>query len=147
MSNFAAAMKTEVSRLARKEVRSETEPLKKTSAQYRSDLAGLKRRVVELERLLGQLAKKSAHSLPPSPQPEDAKRLRFSAARLTAQRQKLGISAQDMGSLVGVSAQTIYNWEAGKTRPKPQQLVAIAAVRALGKRQLAAKLADPGAEL
>jgi DNA-binding transcriptional regulator YiaG len=45
-----------------------------------------------------------------------------------------------MGALLGVSAQTVYNWEAGKARPRQQQLAAIAAVRKLGKRDVKAKL-------
>jgi len=43
---------------------------------------------------------------------------------------------------VGVSAQTIYNWEAEKSRPRRQQLAAIASVRKLGKRQIQAQLAN-----
>ncbi len=45
-----------------------------------------------------------------------------------------------MGALVGVSAQTIYNWEAGTTRPRAEQLAIIAAVRKMGKREVKARL-------
>jgi DNA-binding transcriptional regulator YiaG len=45
-----------------------------------------------------------------------------------------------MGALVGVSAQTIYNWEGGTTRPRAEQLAAIAAVRKMGKREVKARL-------
>jgi DNA-binding transcriptional regulator YiaG len=44
--------------------------------------------------------------------------------------------------LVGVSAQTIYNWEAEKSRPRASQLTAIVAVRGLGKRQAKARLQE-----
>ena len=71
---------------------------------------------------------------------EGATRFRFSAKRLAAMRGKLGLSAGDMGTLSGVSAQTIYNWEAEKTRPRQSQLAAIAAVRKLGKREIKAQL-------
>ncbi|MDZ4073711.1 MAG: hypothetical protein U1E04_03055 [Hylemonella sp.] len=47
MANFASLLKTEISRIARKEIRAETEILKKASAQYRSDIAALKRRLAE----------------------------------------------------------------------------------------------------
>jgi DNA-binding transcriptional regulator YiaG len=46
-----------------------------------------------------------------------------------------------MGLLLGVSAQTIYNWEAEKSRPRQAQVAAIAAVRKLGKRAIKAQLA------
>jgi len=57
-----------------------------------------------------------------------------------AQRTRLGLSAPEMGALVGVSAQTIYNWEAGKSRPRAEQLAIIAAVRKMGKRKVKARL-------
>lgn len=62
---------------------------------------------------------------------------RFSATRLAAHREKLGLSAATYGQLVGVSGQTIYNWEQGKGRPKPEQLQNLASVRVLGKREVA----------
>jgi len=43
MANIASLLKSEISRIARKEVRAETQTLKKASAQYRSDIAALKR--------------------------------------------------------------------------------------------------------
>ena len=43
--------------------------------------------------------------------------------------------------MAGVSAQTIYNWEAGKSRPRAQQLAALGALRSMGKRQAKAQLA------
>lgn len=66
--------------------------------------------------------------------------IRFSATRLAAQRQNHGLSAASMGALLGVSQLTVYNWEQGKSRPRAKQLQSIAAVRKLGKREVAAKL-------
>ena len=59
---------------------------------------------------------------------------RFSAKGLASQRRRLALSAQDCGLLLGTSAQSIYNWEAGKTRPLARHLAAIAALKTLGKR-------------
>jgi len=73
---------------------------------------------------------------------EPTTKIRFSAKRLAAQRAKLDLSAAEMGSLIGVSAQTIYNWEAEKSRPRQAQLVAIAATRGMGKRQIKARLEE-----
>jgi DNA-binding XRE family transcriptional regulator len=140
MPNFASVLKEEIVRLARKEVRIETEGLKKASAQYRSDIAGLKRRVAGLEKLLARAEKKASKTDAPSTDDQGSTRMRFSAKGLTKQRQKLGLSAAEMGALVGVSAQTIYNWEAEKSRPRASQLAAVVAVRGLGKRQAKARL-------
>ena len=59
---------------------------------------------------------------------------------MKAQRERLGFSAADYAKLVGVSPVTIYNWEHGKSRPRKEQLAALAAVRGIGKREALAKL-------
>ena len=142
MPNFASVLKDEIVRLARKEVRKEVEGLKKASVHYRTEIAGLKRRVAELEKKHVRLEKKAPKKAIPEVEGEGTTRHRFSAQRFAAQRQKLGVSAGAMGTLLGVSAQSVYNWEAGKSRPRQQQLAAIAALRKLGKGQREALLAN-----
>lgn len=141
MPNLATALKEEVTRLARKELRGETGTLKKSSARYRSEIAGLKRRIALLEQQVGRLARMAAKgsggSAPPA---TEGRSVRFSAAGLKKLREKRGLSAATLGKLLGVTAQTIYNWEAGTTRPGREQLAALAAVRALGKREIARRL-------
>ena len=142
MPNIASVLKDEIARVARKELRSETEKLKKASATYRSDIAALKRRVAVLEKQVSRFTKVTGKStVTPAASPESS-RVRFSAKGLVAQRQRLGLSAADMGALVGVSAQTIYNWEAEKSRPRQSQLAGIAAIRGLGKREAVARLGE-----
>jgi len=51
-------------------------------------------------------------------------------------RQRLGLTAEAIGILLGVSAQTIYNWEAGNTRPRDEQMVRIVMLRGMGKRDV-----------
>ena len=142
MANIASVLKEEISRLARKEVRSETENLKKSSAQYRSELAALKRRVAVMEKQLSRLDKNTVRKTVPSSAPDAASKVRFSAQGLSAQRQRLGLSAADMATLVGVSGQTIYNWETGNRRPREEQIAAIAAVRGLSKKEAVARLGE-----
>ena len=141
MPNFASALKEEIVRLARKEGRNETERLKKASSQYRSDIAALKRRVEALEKQVSHFEKKSKSSQKLEVSAETTP-VRFSAKGLASQRQRLGLAAAEMGLLLGVSAQTIYNWEAGKSRPRQPQLAAVAALRGLGKRQAQARLTE-----
>lgn len=141
MPNIASIMKDEIVRLARKEVRKEVEGLKKASALYRSEIAALKRRVTDLEKVIGKMSQKDPKKVTPETGQGSGVRFRFSAKRFAAQRQKLGLSAGDMGALLGVSPQTVYNWEASKSRPRQQQLAAISDVRKIGKREVKARLA------
>jgi DNA-binding transcriptional regulator YiaG len=141
MPDIATALKSEISRIARKAIRSETDDFKKASSQYRSHIADLRRRVDALERELKK-ASRGARAEPaaaPSHGPEAMQR-RFSPARLAATRKKLELSAADFGALIGVTGQSIYKWESGDARPRAKQLEAIASVRGIGKREAIGRL-------
>jgi DNA-binding XRE family transcriptional regulator len=139
MTNFAYQIKSEIARIAKKEVRAETQQLKKASAQYRSDIAALKRHIAVLEATVKKL-----HKAQPKPvlkvEKEPATALRFRAGGFATLRKKLGLSAEQMGKLINVSAQSIYHWEAEKSRPRASQLPAIAAARKLTKKGAWSKL-------
>ena len=142
MANIASVLKSEISRVARKGVRGETLGLKGAVSACRAEIALLKRRAEALEKELRRLSKASAKAAPVEVNEVSAQKLRFSAKGLASQRKRLGISADDCGLLVGASGQSIYNWEQGKARPRAAHLPAIAALRTLGKREAAARLAS-----
>lgn len=140
MPNIATTLKLEISRVAKKELRGELTSLKKSASSHRSQLAALKRQVAVLEQSLGRLSK----AKPPPSQPAEAdapvEGMRFSAKGLHSTRQRLGLSAEEVGTLVGASAQSVYNWESGKVRPRARHLPALVALRSIGKRQVRAAL-------
>jgi len=142
MPNVAALLKAEISRVARKEVRSEIAALKKSASVYRAEIAALKRRTQALEDQLRRLTKASAQPAPVAPDVASGAKTRFSAKGLASQRRRLGLSAQDLGLLLGASSQSIYNWEQGKARPLDRHLAAIASIKAIGRREAAARLAS-----
>ena len=140
MPNIATVLKEEIMRLARKELRVETEQLKKASATFRSEIAALKRRASELEKQVAGMSKAAAKAgltkaRPVGSEGEEGVSIRFSAKGLAKQRERLGLSAQAFGMLLGVSAQTVYNWEAGKSKPRKSQFAGISAMRSMGKRE------------
>ena len=141
MPNIASILKSEISRVARKEVRGETQGLKKAVSAYRAEIAALKRRIQALEQELRRLGKAAARAAPEPAGEAPARALRFSAKGLAAQRQRLALSAHDCGLLLGASGQSVYKWEDGKARPRAKHLPAIAALRTLGKKEAAARLA------
>ena len=142
MPNIASLLKSEISRVARKEVRGETVGLKKAVSTYRAEIAALKRRTRALEQEVHRSSKASAKLAPLAANEVSSPTLRFSAKGLASQRQRLALSAHDCGLLVGASGQSIYNWEDGTARPRSKHLPAIAALRSLGKKQAAAQLAS-----
>jgi DNA-binding transcriptional regulator YiaG len=137
VANLTSILKDEISRISRKEIRGETDKLKKTSSQYRSEIASLKRRASSLEQQVGRLEKLVSKLTGETPPSDPASKPRFTAKGFKSHRDRLGLSAESAGSLLGVSAQTIYSWEAGKSSPRPAQMERIVALRGLGKRAAA----------
>jgi DNA-binding transcriptional regulator YiaG len=148
MPNIATVLKSEIARLARKEVRAETEALKKATTRYRSEIAELKRQLSGMQRQLKSLANGRGRASAPAAAADDGdsqEARRFSAKGLASHRRRLGLSAEAFGTLVGVTGQSIYKWEAGKARPRASQMAAIAELRTLGKREAQKRLDDAAA--
>jgi DNA-binding XRE family transcriptional regulator len=148
MPNIATVFKSEITRLARKEVRESSDGLKKTVATQRTEIASLKRRLQELEGVVKKLAKGAGAlavrpSAPVSNESGESNGtgLRFRAKGMVANRKRLGLSAADFGLLVGATGQSVYAWESGKAKPRPEALAAIASLRGIGKLEAEAKLA------
>ncbi len=144
MANVASLLKDEITRLARKEIRGEIEGLKKASAHYRSEIAALKRRIAALEQQVSRLGKSVPKTVEVKAEPEAGTKVRFTAKGFKTLRQRLGLTANAIGSLLNVSAQTIYGWEAGNSSPRRQQLERIAVLRGMGKREVDAILKQLG---
>ena len=152
MTNIASALKAEIARVARKQIRSEIEALRKTSVQQRGAIAQLKRDMAELQKTLKQgrrVQAALAHAAPADASAaaagdgqEGGTARRFSASRLAAHRAKLGLSAADYGRLVGMSGATIYNWEQGKSRPDPAQVQSLGLLKLQSPTAIRARLAE-----
>jgi DNA-binding transcriptional regulator YiaG len=140
MPNIASVLKDEISRLSSRKVREETQGLKKANTAYRSEIASLKRRMQALEQQVRRLSKVASIGRAPATEEQSPERLRFSAKGLAKQRQRLGLSAQACGALIGSSALSVYKWEKGEVRPRAKHLSAIASLRSMGKKEAAARL-------
>lgn len=138
MPNLSSVLKSEITRLARKEIKGAIDPLRKANAGYRREIAELKRQVASLQRDLKASSKASKSRV--ERVEESTGNTRFVPKGLKSLRARLGLSASDFGRLVGASGQSVYNWEAGKTVPRGAQQAALAAVRGLGKREAASRL-------
>ena len=138
MSNFNSVLKAEIARVARKEIKNAIDPVRKANANHRREIAELKRQVLTLQKEIRSLGKASRVTTPVAA--DSGTTTRFGAKGLKSLRARLGLSAADFGRLVGASAQSIYNWEAGKAVPRASQQAALASVRGLGKREAAKRL-------
>lgn len=145
MTTLAEQFKNEMARIAKKEIRAESKTLKNAAVQQRVEIAALKRRVAELESALKRMSKvgkvgKASGLVAEKVGKDEGVNLRFRAGGFASLRKKLDLTAVQMAHLLGVSPQSVYHWEMGKSRPRASQLPAISAVRKLGKKQVAERL-------
>ena len=142
MPNIVAVLRSEITRLARKETRTHTKNLQKASAQYRRAVAALKRDVAQLRAELARLKRSAAQPSVPKAEGDAVPRVRFTAKGLKSQRARIGLSAADYGKLIGVTGHTVYSWEGGASKPRAAQLASIASIRGIGKRDAMNRLAQ-----
>ena len=142
MPNFAAVLKEEIRRLAKREIKVNTSSIKGAVVQFRRDIAKLKRLVQGQQKEIAFLKAQEHKRLgqPHLKEEDDLEGVRHSARSVRAQRKRLRLSAADFGKLVGVSGLTVYNWEHGNGRPRKERLAALVAVRETGRREALAKL-------
>lgn len=137
MPNLSSVLKSEITRLARKEVKGAVDPLRKANASYRREIAELKRQILMLHQEVKSSNRASTQRIDTETEP---RKTRFAAGGLKSLRSRLGLSASDFGRLIGASGQSVYNWEAGKAVPRSSQQAALASIRGLGKREAARRL-------
>lgn len=136
MPNLNTVLKDEISRLARKEIRSEMGATKRAVGHYRREIASLKRQTVVQSQKIAFLEAQEKKRLSTTVHVKADQTSRFSPKWLKAHRIRLGISADDYGKMISVSGKTVYNWEQNKSKPLKRQLAALVSVRGLGKREV-----------
>lgn len=144
--NIGTMLRAEIKRVATRIARDEVAGLRKAVAGHRHEIAKLKRKNLELERAvrsLGRNEKREEGELARRGM-DRRSRVRFSPAWLKALRKRLGLSAEDFGTLIGMSGQSIYNLEQGKYPAKSEVAERIASLRGIGKKRVAEMLEAAG---
>ena len=139
MPELIGVLREEIRKQARKELRASLEKTKKLVALHRREIAQLKKSLAEAQKRVAFLEGCERKRIADAKSGGD-ENLRFSAKSVRTHRNRLGFSAAEYGKLVGVSAQTIYQWERGKTRPKKPQLAALSELRTIGKKEARERL-------
>lgn len=127
----------EITRLARKEVRKELEPVKRVNAAQRGLIANLRRDVTELQREVTRLQKAAGKVAPVKDEPP-AQRFWISGKGVVSLRNKLQLTQAQFAVLAGVSAQSVVKWEAtaGKINFRRQETAdRIQIIRGMTKKQ------------
>lgn len=140
MADIAGLLKSEITRLANKVARQHFAPLRTAVTTQRHQIAELKRQIAALEKQIARVQRQDKPAGRAPAEADDAPSYRFVAKGFRTLRERLGLSADDMGLLIGVSGQSVYNWEHQKAKPRARQLAAIAELRGIGKKEAHARV-------
>ena len=147
MGVMEQTFKSEVIRLARKQMRAAYLPLARDVRQLKRIVSALRRTVAPLKVLGTELqAQRTAEMAMLQAAPEEVEAARISPLLIRKLRRRLGISQGEMAALVGLSAAAVAFWEQGRSRPKGRSKEALVALRKLGRREVAGILAAKAAE-
>jgi DNA-binding transcriptional regulator YiaG len=147
MGKIETTMRSEIARLAKKEIRAEVRPLAKDVRELKRTVSRLSKTVESLEKTARewtrQMREEKAELKAPK---EEVKVARLSPGLIRKLRKRLGLSQKQMGAMVGVSTVTVGQWERGNTRPTGANRTALVALRKLGKREVRRILKMKGVE-
>jgi DNA-binding transcriptional regulator YiaG len=142
--NLAKVLQEEIRRITRRETRDELARLHQEHVALRRRVAALSKQVALLERAAGRApaaqgvtpeADTALAGMPATPG-------RISGKAVRRLREKLGLTQAEFGRLVGVSGQSVYQWERheGQLQLRSSTRQALTEVRALGTREVRARI-------
>jgi len=148
MGKLEGIIKSEILRLAKREIRKISVPLGKDVRLLKSTVSQLRKTVVGLERFAAQqesqLRKEKVLLEAP---PEEVKVSRFSPRLIRSLRKHLGITQKELAILAEVTVGAIHQWESGIFVPRAQKKSVLVALRKLGRREVRRLLEEKGAKV
>ena len=147
MGKMEDALKREIARLTKKELRASVNPLSRNVRE-------LKRTVSQLAKMVDRLYKvaesETNRRLSEKNQlkvaDDEVKSARISANAIKNLRKKLGISQEKLAILLNVSPGAVAFWEQKRAKPRGANKGALVALRKLGRRDVKRMLIEKGGE-
>ena len=135
MGKVENSIKSEILRLAKKQVRGAFLPLKREVWKMRLRLSNLSKNFAFLDRMTReQIRQEESKKLKLEASAEEVKISRLTPARIANLRKKLGLSQRELALLTGVTVGAVGLWEKGKFRPNVHKKAVLVALRKLNKR-------------
>ena len=135
MAKIEGVLKSEIVRLAKREIRSTFIPLRREVRAMRFRLSNLSKGILSFNRMTKELRLEEAKPKLEAT-PEEVKASRLTPERIRGLRKKLGISMRELGVLTGTSLGAILSWEKGKFKPRGEKKAALVALRKVRKRDV-----------
>lgn len=157
MPNFSKLFQEEVRRLARKEAKTDLDRVKKDTAELRRALSAARKEISALQQAVkqaGKLAGKAAagtastaataaKAAPKGKEKEDGRK-RITGKSIINLRTKLGLTQGEFAALLGVTGQSIYQWEhkEGALKFRGGAKERLQAIKGIGAREARKRLAE-----
>jgi len=148
MGKVESTIRSEILRLAKREVRGFFLPLRRELRAMKLKLSGLSKSFSFVDRVAKEkLREDESRKLKLEASPEEVKVSRLTPERIRKLRKKLGISQRELGILTGVTIGAVGLWEKGKFRPAMDKKSTLVALRKLRKRDVRKILAGKAQEM
>jgi len=145
MGKIEAILKSEIVRLAKRQMRQITGPLGRDVRLLKGVVSKLRKTVLVLERSTARHALEAGKGrINLEATPEEVKGSRFSPRLIRALRERLGLTQKEMATLAGVTVGAIFQWEKGIFEPRSQKKRVLVALRKLGRREAKKLLEERG---
>ena len=137
MGKVGSIIKSEIIRLAKREMRKLSVPLGKDVRLLKNTVSQLRKSVLAIERFVVQKQKESPkREIRLEAPPEELKKSRFSPRLIRSLRKKLRITQKELAVLAGVTVGAVQKWETGKFRPKNDKRAALVGLKKLGRQSV-----------
>jgi len=147
MAKFETIIKSEIVRLAKREVRKIAVPLGRDVRSLKSVVSQLRKSVLTLQRIAASQQKELEKGKKPlEVAPEEVQVSRFSPRLFRSLRSHLGITQKELAVLTDVTVGAVHQWESGQFKPSMKKKAAIVALRKLGRREVRKLLEDKAAQ-
>ncbi len=137
MGKIEGIIKSEIMRLAKREIRKIAGPLGSDVRSLKSAVSQLRKAVLTLQRITTSQQKVLEQGKKPlEAAPEEVKVSRFSPRLIRSLRGHLGITQKELAILTGVTVGAIHQWESGQFKPSLKKKAVMVALRKLGRREV-----------
>jgi DNA-binding transcriptional regulator YiaG len=142
MGKVESILKSEMIRLARREMKKTFAPLNRDVRSLKGIVSQLRKSVLILQRFMNQQERQMGSKPVTEVTPEEMKKARFSPRLIKTLRNHLGVSQREMAKLAGVTGGAVFQWEKGKFEPKDEKKKILVGLRKLGRREARKLLAE-----
>jgi DNA-binding transcriptional regulator YiaG len=147
MGKLEGIIKSEIVRLAKREIRKISAPLGRDVRSLKGTVSKLRKTVVVLERFAAhQESKLKKEKVLLEAPPEEVKLSRFSPRLIRSLRKHLAITQKELAILTGVTVGAIHQWESGIFMPRAQKKGLLVALRKLTRREVRELLKEKKSE-